>query len=251
VLRAVVYLVSDENLDLYVLAIAALAFTLLGLIGTVSLTILASGILGLLALLAISQVRSRRQVSVIASAQRADPLALFMTAFPGELTARRSAAGSFLFIGESMIRLVHDGRTDIKRILLDGGQVRVMLLDPDDHALMRTADRTGEQVLENRIRSALAELGSLRDITHGQMEIRVCAFVPRFAVTALDLGAPGGSLFVQLYQHRPQGDSAPVFQLTSGDGFWYEYFASGLTRMWDDGKPWPAATATTHAPAAP
>jgi hypothetical protein len=149
-LRTVARIVSDENLDLYVLTIAALAFTLLGFVGTVSLTILTSGILGLLALLAISQVRSRRQVSVIASAQRADPLALFKTAFPDDLAARRSAASSFMFIGESMIRVVHDARTDIKRILAGGGKVRVLLLDPDDPALMRVADRMGEQLLENR-----------------------------------------------------------------------------------------------------
>jgi hypothetical protein len=99
-----------------------------------------------------------------------------------------------------------------------------------------------ENLLEGRIRSTLTELAALRENTRGQIEIRVCSFVPRFGVTAFDLGKPGGSLFIQLYQHRPpSGDTAPIFLLEARDGFWYEYFAEGLARMWDDGTPWAPA----------
>jgi hypothetical protein len=39
----------------------------------------------------------------------------------------------------------------------EGGHVRVLLLDPDDPGLPR-ADRTGERLLEGRIRNTLKEL---------------------------------------------------------------------------------------------
>jgi len=53
-------IVSDEYLDLYLLAGPALAFTVLGFVGVVSIGVLASATLALLAVLAYSQIRSRR-----------------------------------------------------------------------------------------------------------------------------------------------------------------------------------------------
>jgi hypothetical protein len=64
----------------------------------------------------------------------------------------------YLFTGESMARLIQTGRDDIRRIMCEGGHVRVLLLDPDDPGLLRAADRTGERLLEGRIRNTLKEL---------------------------------------------------------------------------------------------
>ena len=138
-----------------------------------------------------------------------------------------------------MARLVQTSRDDIRRLMREGGQVRVLLLDPGDPGLIRAADRTGERLLEGRIRNTLNELVSLRDAAHGQLEIRVCSFVPRMSVNAFDLGEPGGVMFIQHYEHRPAGNSVPVFRLDGKDGFWYQHFAAETTRMWDDGTPWP------------
>jgi hypothetical protein len=244
VLRAAARLVTDENLDLYLLAVAALTFTVLGFLGATDIEALASVILALLALLALSQVRSRRHVAAIAAVQRADPLALFLTALPEELASLRSTASSFLFIGESMVRTVQSGRADIRRLLQAGRKVRVLLLDPDDDELLRVADRLRESLLAGRIRGTLEELAFLRGSAHGQLEVRVCSFVPRAAIYALNLGEPDGVVFVQHYEHRPVGDSAPVFRLNASDGFWYQHFAAEAARMWDDGTPWPAGTGT-------
>jgi hypothetical protein len=68
-------------LDLYILALAALTFTILGFVGIADIKVLASGIL---ALLAYSQIRSRRHIADIAAGQRSDPLSIFQTRFPAE-----------------------------------------------------------------------------------------------------------------------------------------------------------------------
>ena len=243
-LRSAARLVGDENLDLYILAGAALTFTVLGFTGVSNVAVLTSAVLALLATLALSQIRSRRHVSAIAAGQRADPLALFQEALPPELHSLRSAAGSYLFIGESMARLVHTSRDDIRRLAREGGKVRVLLLDPDDSELMRVADRSGERLLEGRIRSTLNELASLRDSARGHPEIRVCSFVPRVSLNAFNLGEPNGVMFIQHYEHRPAGDSLPVFRLDRKDGFWYQHFAAEALRMWDDAVPWPPAPGT-------
>jgi hypothetical protein len=72
-----VRIISDEYLDLYILAAAALTFTVLGAVGVADIKVLASVILALLAVLAYSQIRSRRHVADIAKAQRSDPLSIF------------------------------------------------------------------------------------------------------------------------------------------------------------------------------
>jgi hypothetical protein len=244
VLRSAVRLIGDENLDLYILAGAALTFTVLGFTGISSVAILTSAVLGLLATLALSQIRSRRHVAAIAAGQRADPLALFQAAFPAEMDTLRSVATSYLFIGESMARLVQTGRDDIRRLMREGGKVRVLLLDPDDPELMRVADRTSERLLEGRIRGTLNELASLRDGVRGQMEIRVCTFVPRMSLNAFNLGEANGAVFIQHFQHQPTGDSLPVFRLDVKDGYWYQRFVTEAERMWNDAVPWPPAPVT-------
>jgi hypothetical protein len=59
-------LATDENLDLWLLTVAALVFTILGVIGVANQAVLASAILALLAFMATAQVRSRRHVADIA-----------------------------------------------------------------------------------------------------------------------------------------------------------------------------------------
>jgi len=88
--RALARIVTDESLDLYILAATAFIFTILGATGVSSLTDLASMILALLAILALSQIRSRHHVSAIAAAQRSDPFSVLTTDFPPDLIAQRS-----------------------------------------------------------------------------------------------------------------------------------------------------------------
>jgi len=66
-MRLAIRIVSDEYLDLYVLAVAALTFTILGIAGVAGIKVLASVTLALLAVLAYWQIRSRRHVADTAS----------------------------------------------------------------------------------------------------------------------------------------------------------------------------------------
>jgi hypothetical protein len=89
--RLAVAVVSDEYLDLYVLCLVALVFTVLGFVGVARSAALASVTLALLALIAFSQIRSRRHVADIARVQHYDPLSVFLAKFPEDLDSRRAA----------------------------------------------------------------------------------------------------------------------------------------------------------------
>jgi hypothetical protein len=128
--RAVTRIVADESLDLYLLAAAALIFTVLGVTSLASVKDLASMILALLAVLALSQIRSRHHVSAIAKSQNVGPLTLLATDFPADLIKRRARASSLLMVGTSMSRTVQGAnREDLRSILSRGGVLARMRPD--------------------------------------------------------------------------------------------------------------------------
>jgi uncharacterized protein DUF5919 len=256
--RLVTRIVLDEYLDLYLLAGAALAFTALGFVGLASIRLLTSAIVALLAVVAFSQIRSRRQVADIANGHRFDRLSVFQAGFPDELEARRGSASSLLLIGISMSRTIQGGSVTVLRQMLgSGGKIRVLLLDPADDALMRSVSEHRQHgitagLLKRRIETTLEELAVLRDATAGDVEIRVASFIPHAGFNVIDVGTADGLIVVQHYEHRPAGQSHPIFSLSPADGFWYQHFAAEAERMWQDGTPWPlAAAARTDRPAAP
>lgn len=242
-------IVTDESLDLYILAVTAFIFTILGITGISSVTDLTSIILALLAVLALSQVRSRRHIAAIANTQRADPLSLLSANFPADLIERRATATNMLLIGQTMSRTVQgSSREDMRHVLLRGGRIRVLLLDPSNDELLAQAAtkhqaRLSPERLRARILGTLDELASLRDGTGGQLEIRVASFALTAGINAVDAESPDGALVVQHYEHRPQQEAAPIICLKRTDGLWFSRFATEAERMWEDGAPWPLSPA--------
>jgi hypothetical protein len=171
--RFVIRIVSDEYMDLYILAVAALTFTILGFAGVADTKVLAAVTLALLA---------------------------------------------------------------------------ILLMDPTDDALIHAANEHSQHGitadrLKRRIESTLEELAVLQGATNGDLEIRVTSFIPHMGITAIDIGSPNGLIVLQHYEHRPTGESAPIFSLKPADGFWYEHFIAEAERLWRDGTSWPPGPA--------
>ena len=256
IVRFATHILTDEYLDLYILAATALVFTVLGATGISSITELASIILALLAFLALSQIRSRRQIAAIGNAQRADPFSLLSVDFPVDLINRRGSATDLLLIGMTMSRTVQgSSREDMRRALLRGGRIRVLVVDPaDDELLGQAVSRHQENLtaerLKSRIQGTLDELTSIQASTNGILEIRVAASLPSAGINAVDADGPEGLLVVQHYEHRPSGEAAPIICLKAGDSSWYSHFLAEAERMWRDGRAWPptAAHALLRAP---
>ena len=240
--QIVIRIVSDEYLDLYILAGAALTFTVLGFVGVADIKVLASATIALLAVLAYSQIQSRRHVADIAKDYRSDPLSIFQTEFPDDLDKRRVSASNILLIGMSLGRTVRGGW--LRQILRSGGKIRVLVLDPTNELLVRAASEhklhsLTTARLTQRIQTTLDELAEVEDAADGNVEVRVASFIPHIGIDAYDINAPEGIIVVQHYEHKPVGESAPIFTLKPTDGAWYKHFAAEAERMWEDGTPWP------------
>lgn len=254
-IRVIRRIVTDEHLDLYVLAGTALAFTVLGVTGVSDAAVLSSVILAMLAFLALSQIRSRRQLLDITTAQGRDPLSLLRSGFPDELISLRGTAASLTLIGISMARTIQGGsRAELRQLLTAGGTIQVLVVDPDNDELLKAAsvqrphDPTPER-LRKRIEATLDELTELRESTQGRVEIRVASFVPTMGINILNGDARNGLMVLQHHEHRPAGEAAPIIALKASDGLWYQHFLAEAGRMWDDGTPWPtAAGSLTRSP---
>lgn len=246
--RALARVITDDNLDLYVLGTVALAFTVLGATGISDVKTLSSVVTALLALLAFSQIRSRRLTEQVRDANRGGPASFFEPEFPADLISRRAAAFDILLIGHSMTRTVQGMRGDIRSILESGGRIRVLVLDPTDEELVAIADRRisqslGQGRLRQRILATLDELTSLKSRTGGRLEIRVSSRISSAGFNCLDVTGKRGLICVQHYEYRPTGEAAPVFTVEPKDAPWYRHFADEAERLWEDGTPWPLSPA--------
>ncbi|WP_340685605.1 DUF5919 domain-containing protein [Amycolatopsis coloradensis] len=246
--RSLARVITDDNLDLYVLGTVALVFTVLGATGISDVKTLSSVVTALLALLAFSQIRSRRLTEQVRNSNRGGPASFFEPEFPADLISRRAAAFDILLIGHSMTRTVQGMRGDIRSILESGGRIRVLVLDPTDEELVAIADRRisqslGQGRLRQRILATLDELTSLKSRTGGRVEIRVSSRIPSAGFNCLDVSGKRGLICVQHYEYRPSGEAAPVFTVEPKDAPWYRHFADEAERLWGDGTPWPLSPA--------
>jgi hypothetical protein len=245
----------SRDLDLYVLAIAALVFALLGAVEIAHPTVTSSAILGVLTFLAVAQIRSRRQVSEIAEASRMAPTDILRRDFPPDLLDRRHHARTLLLIGISHYRTIPTSHRRLRDSLSAGAQVRVLLLDPDDECALHVAassspDFIDAEVLRDRIQTSLRYLEQLRAGADGRLEVRVTNAVPRMGVNAIDLDHDNALIVVQHYEFRPSDEPAPILRLDVNDGPWFQRFAAEANRMWEYGRPWstPSSCPTPKAP---
>lgn len=80
--RALVHVINDDNLDLYLLGTVALVFTVLGITGISDTKTTSAVVVALLALLAFSQIRSRRLIEQMRDERLGGATALFSRTSP-------------------------------------------------------------------------------------------------------------------------------------------------------------------------
>ncbi len=249
--RAAITLFAS-NLDLVLLGIAGAAVTALGAFGVASQTALSSTIFAMLGLLAISQIRSRRQIAGFAASSSVADRFLF-DSLDQEIDEAFGRSSRFMYVGVSMAREVASRENHLRRILRNGGEVRVLLLNPNNSPIIASSDLHSpvpyEERQAQRIADVLRYLSSLQSEMRGRVELRVVDYVPRIAIHAFDTSNPSSAvLFVRHLEHRPRNDQEPqpIFRLRPRDGRWYRHFVDEADRMWEGAKRVSECTVPTH-----
>lgn len=238
---------SGENLDLWLLFIAALLFTMLGAVGLSSTQVLSSVVLGLLALLAVSQIRSREAAHRILNVCNGRRTELFHSEFPDVYyEARKSATHSYSFAGLTMKRTLPTMEADIVRILSNGGAIKILLPDPDNDMLMRMVAasrrfREPPEGVAEAVRHSLDAAARIHDGSGRRPEVRTTSLLPRTGYNIIDADHPNALLMVQMYQVAPPAEPGPIFLIKPSDGQWFEHFNAEFKRLWDLGIDWTIA----------
>ncbi|MFC5267901.1 hypothetical protein ACFPJ1_37795 [Kribbella qitaiheensis] len=241
ILRAAHRLLTDENVDLWLLTLTAAVFTVLGIVDVASMNVLSAAILALLAALAFAQIKSRKLVAEIAT-DHTGSREVLLREFPEDLIRQRAEANDILLIGIALARTIQGGRDDFYRALTRGARLRVLLLDPTDEelvrqgALVRPPGRTA--LLSQRIKTTLDELDELRTSTGGDLEIRVAQFVPPLGVNLLR-SVRSASITIQHAEHHPAGEPGPIMHFDESAGGWFSFYERQAERLWNAGTPWP------------
>lgn len=230
-----------DQADLYALALAAVVFTLLGAVGIASTTTLSSLVLGLLAAMALSQVKSRRQVSELIDGIGVT-IRRYSRGLPSDYIEVRRSARSALIIGVSLVKTLSQARDDIRRIMLTGGDVRVLLVDPRRMDLLENArDHHPGDVSAERISSSithsLLDLSFLRFEATGNLQVRTAEFLPRSGFRVFDAQSPLGVIFMQYYEYRPASSIELFTHFSPRDTLVYPLIISEVERIWNASNP--------------
>lgn len=227
---------------------------------------LLTAILGVLGLLAISEVveRYRRLGSIEKSGKRT------LSLLEARFTDRPSAIGFFQktpsldtyivgadqidMCGVSLTSTLNKQFSNLRERLKSGGNIRVLVVDPDSLALQMSALRSEDPddvgYFSKRLETSFNDLGYLYKSWEeyqklyspskvGSLSIRLISYAPSFGTISFDANRSNGVVFVEIYSHRSGYGSQPTFDLTlHRDGEWYKYFVEQFEQMWQDAKPW-------------
>ena len=232
---------AKDNPDTYILTVTCFIVAGLSIVGSVSEDKLRAAVIVLLGVLAYSQLISRFQVEEVSTTWRRGRTEIFWKDFPPDYAyAQKTVSKSYFYAGETMGRTMNAMQRHIRRVLGEGGSVRILLPNPDNHALMEAIARghggKSAATIKVSIKNSFELAKGCRD-TGGQLELRTTDIMPHISINGWDIEHSVGKIMVQMYEYRP-GDKerAPIFLLEADDGEWFDHFRAQIDRLWADGK---------------
>jgi hypothetical protein len=209
-------------------------------------------ILLVLALLATTQLVDRLRLmrgieskvdQIIQSAEVSRSAESFIASSQPQRTERLKNAKSIAINGMTLARTSNSFYALFKECVISGGQVRLLIIDPDHPALEVAANRFNKhqdpKKLRREVEHTLDTLESLTtDLRIGQdFQLKLAPFVPPYGIWLIDADSPKAEIWVELYSF--QADLEPTIQLLpQRDGIWFHFFRQQFENMWQASKPW-------------
>jgi hypothetical protein len=229
-------MVRHRNADLYFVLLMATILVGVQLWNQQWTTALFAGVL---ASFAISLIRLRGQLPRVIS----DVSSVFMTGTPPDLPAEYSKAKELMLLGVSLDRTIRNSVAYLETFLRSGGQLRVLVVNPDCEAAVIMADRRAylEHGVEQRrqhIRFTFDSLRKLVNSTGKTIDVKIIDDPLTFGAAMIDGGAQtkGTKIVIQHYSYKKHAarEPNPVFVLKPSDGLWFSEFRDEIEGMWRD-----------------
>jgi hypothetical protein len=232
-----------ENIDLYLTIVAALGISILNLMGLAPKEWLPPITLAVLALLSITNLVNRHKMDAALVSQQT--VEKFIETYPANVKNDIKNSKELWLVGYVLGRTLIDNLGVIKEKLLSNESVKVLLFDPNSDAMSHfcasLSISLNQNELENRINSSLETLRSLARFAKkhpGKLEVRLFEHPLYVGTYAMDIRAPNGVMYIELYKYKGNMDEEPKFVLHKKDGHWFELYRDQLFSMWEDAKPY-------------
>lgn len=140
--------------------------------------------------------------------------------------------------GASAVNVLRNA-ADIKQEILDkGGEVRILLQDPQQEASLEMLRRQLDPIhsLDDDIETALRTLHNMQSWKiPGKIEYGFVPYSPGFSMTVIDPDGRDGRLIIEFYGFTNElvTDRMHIEIQRSTSNYWFEYWASQFIIMWD------------------
>lgn len=235
-LRFVNYLI--DYLPIIATVTAATLASLSTVRSNTTTTELLQWILLVLALLATTQLVDRLRLmrgieskvdQIIQSSEVSRSAESFLAQSLPKRTERLKSAKSIAINGMTLARTSNSFYALFKECVISGGQVRLLIIDPNHPALEVAANRFSKHQdpkrLQREIEHALDNLQSLATDprTLQGFQLKLAPFVPPYGIWLIDADSPKAEIWIEFYSF--QADLDPAIQLLpQRDGVWFHFF---------------------------
>lgn len=227
---------ARRHVEAYILFVIALIIALLGVINIVSQEVQLAAILAALGFLVFQTTVPDQMVVDL------DSVLLNRRSFTTFADKIRGARTVWIF-AQSGINTLRD---DLKREILDkGGQLRILLHDPQDPHIRTLRDQIDSKQdaaanLDLDLQVALSILRKLESTDfRGKFEYRLTTFAPGFSMVVIDPDKRDGRLIVEFLGFRNEhiSDRMHIEIQRQQSQYWFDYWVGQYENLWTGTDP--------------
>ncbi len=230
--RVVDDLINLRNVDAYVVAVLGIILVALGVVdppdNRLYLVVIAAGIVVLLFRETAPPNKEVDLDSVLLDRQSYTPLREFL-----------QGAHVIWVYGPSAVNVLRKSATFKREVLDRGGEVRVLLQDPDNAPSMAILRQQLDpnNNLDHDIQGSLYTLDKMRE--WGNADFRLLPYSPGFSLLIVDPDGKDGRLTIEFFgYHNNLIDDRMHIQIERRSSqYWFEYWAKQYQVMWDAAHP--------------
>ncbi|NLV25005.1 MAG: hypothetical protein GXY54_09525 [Deltaproteobacteria bacterium] len=231
---------SGENIDVYVTLLLAIGLSVASKTG-VGGDMVPSLTLAILAMVVIILFGTRRRIDELAG--RLSEGRAFLVPRRPDLEERLRNARTVSINGITLAGTSAQLLAVLKDCFTRGGRVRLLLMDPDHHALeiagFRFYKHQDQEKLRREVRHALDNFETLLPCrrTPEDCQIGLLPTLPPYGIWLIDADTPKAEIWVEVYSFKDV--TQPTFHLLPNrDEVWFEFFRQQFERMWESRIPW-------------
>lgn len=215
-----------------------------GLLKIIELTIVDGIIIALLLLLAADSLSER--ITILEKIEdRLSNLTITQKIFGRselpEWEDRSRSASEVSILAVSAISLIMNNIGIFERLLAEGCNFRIILLDPSSSALQTWDMMMKISTTRSDIQTSLQWLQELMLANEykGKCEIKLSPVFLPFSISVVDPGKDNASMVVEFYTYKTTFADRPHIQISpSSDKRWFDFFVAQFEQVWTEAKPW-------------